>query len=43
MTLPQTLSILGATGSIGVNTLDVIAQCGGVIVLRLPLSQGIQI
>lgn len=29
MASPQILSILGATGSIGVNTLDVIAQCGG--------------
>lgn len=29
MTSPQILSVLGSTGSIGVNTLDVIAQCGG--------------
>lgn len=29
MSPPQKLSVLGATGSIGVNTLDVIEQCGG--------------
>lgn len=29
MTSPHRLSVLGSTGSIGVNTLDVIAQCGG--------------